>query len=197
MVRVKFNPLERVRNILLTPRTEWPVIEREFTEPAFLFVRYVAILALVPALAGFIGQSVVGVQVSAGTFREPIVSGVVDAAISYLLSFVIVYVVAMAVDLLARSFGGERNFMQALKLSVYAHTPVWLSGIFLIMPGLRFLAILSLYGGYLVWTGLPVLMRAPRQGTPIYAVTITIFAIITTILLAAIKSLAFSASRGL
>lgn len=197
MVRVKFNLLERVKNILLTPRTEWPVIEREFTEPAFLFARYVAVLALIPALAGFVGQSLVGVKVSVGTFREPIASGLADAAITYLLSFVVVYVVAMAIDLLARSFGGERNFMHALKLSVYGHTPVWLSGIFLIMPGLRFLSILSLYAAYLVWTGLPVLMRAPRQGAPLYALTVMIFATAATILLAAIKSFVFAASRNI
>lgn len=197
MVRVKFNLLERVKNILLTPRTEWPVIEREFTEPAFLFARYVAVLALIPALAGFVGQSLVGVKVSVGTFREPIASGLADAAITYLLSFVVVYVVAMAIDLLARSFGGERNFMHALKLSVYGHTPVWLSGIFLIMPGLRFLSILSLYAAYLVWTGLPVLMRAPRQGAPLYAFTVMIFATAATILLAAIKSFVFAASRNI
>jgi hypothetical protein len=130
MVRVKFNLFERIKDILLTPRSEWPVIEREFTEPAFLFVRYVALLALIPALAGFIGQSLVGVEVSVGTFREPLLTGLTNAAISYLLSFLIVYVVAIAIDLLAQSFGGERNFMHALKLSVYAHTPVWLAGIF-------------------------------------------------------------------
>jgi hypothetical protein len=196
MVRVKYNLFERVRNILLTPRTEWQLIEREFTEPAFLFVRYVAVLALIPALAGFIGQSLVGVKVTVGTFREPIASGVADAAISYLLSFVIVYIVAIAIDLLAGSFGGERNFMQALKLSVYAHTPVWLAGVFLVMPGLRFLSIVSLYSAYLVWTGLPVLMRAPRRGAGLYAATVMIFAVTTTILLAATKSFVFSASRG-
>lgn len=197
MVRVKFNLFERVKKILLTPRTEWPVIEREFTEPAFLFVRYVAILALIPALAGFVGQSLVGVKVSVGTFREPIISGLVNAAISYLLSFLVVYIVAIIIDLLARSFGGQRNFMNSLKLSVYAHTPVWLSGIFLVMPGLRFLAILSLYSGYLLWTGLPSLMRAPRQGAPLYALTVMIFAVVATVVLAVIKSFVFSASRNL
>jgi hypothetical protein len=197
MVRVKFNLLQRIKNILLTSRTEWPVIEREFTEPAFLFVRYVAILALIPALAGFIGQSLVGVKVSVGTFREPIASGAANAAISYLLSFLIVYVVAMMIDLLARFFGGQRNFMHAMKLSVYAHTPVWLAGIFLLMPGLRFLTVLGLYSVYLLWTGATPLMDVPRPRAPLYAIAIMVFAVVATILLAMITSFVFSASRGL
>lgn len=197
MVRVKFNLFERVKNILLTPRTEWPVIEREFTEPAFLFVRYVAILALIPALAGFVGQSLVGVKVSVGTFREPVVSGLTNAAISYLLSFLIVYVMAMVIDLLAQSFGGQRNFMHALKLSVYAHTPVWLAGIFLVMPGLRFLTVLGLYSVYLLWTGAPPLMRVPRNGAPLFALAIIVTAFVVIVLLALIKDFIFALPRNL
>lgn len=197
MVRVKFNLLERVKNILLAPRAEWPVIEREFTEPAFLFVRYVAILALIPALAGFVGQSLVGVKVSVGTFREPIAPGLMNAAISYLLSFLIVYIVAMVIDLLARSFGGERNFMHALKLSVYAHTPVWLSGIFLVMPGLRFLTILGLYSAYLLATGAPPLMNIPRKRAPFFALSVVAIAFAVILALALIREFIFTLPRNL
>jgi hypothetical protein len=195
MVRVNFNLLERIKNILLTPRTEWPIIEREFTEPAFLFVRYVAVLALIPALAGFIGQSLVGVTVSVGTFREPIASGLTNAAISYLLSFVVVYVVAMIIDMLAQSFGGRRNFMHALKLSVYAHTPVWLAGIFLVMPGLRFLTVLGLYSAYLVSTGAQPLMDVPRRAAPFFALAIVAVAFLAIIVLALVKEFVFTLPR--
>ena len=37
--------IERVKAILLTPQTEWPVIAREPGEVSVLFTRYVAILA--------------------------------------------------------------------------------------------------------------------------------------------------------
>lgn len=197
MVRVKFNLFERVKNILLAPRKEWPVIEREFTEPAFLFVRYVAILALIPALAGFIGQSLVGVKVSVGTFREPVVSGLANAAISYLLSFVIVYLVAMAIDLVAQSFSGRRNFMHALKLSVYAHTPVWLAGIFLLMPGLRFLTVLGLYSFYLLGTGATPLLDVPRNRAPFFALAIIVLAFVLVVVLALIKDFVFALPRNL
>jgi hypothetical protein len=197
MVRVKFNLFERIKRIILTPRTEWPVIEREFTEPAFLFVRYVAILALIPALAGFVGQSLVGVTVSVGTFREPLLSGLVNAAISYLLSFVVVYVVAMIINLLVRSFGGQRNFMHALKLSVYGHTPVWLAGIFLIMPGLRFLTALGFYSVYLLATGAPALMDVPRRAAPYFALAVVAIAFVAIIALALTKDFIFALPRKL
>ena len=65
------------------------------------------------------------------------------------------------IEVLAPKFGGEKSFANALKLSVYAHTPVWLAGFFLLIPGLHFLTLLGLYGVYLLWTGLMLLMRVP------------------------------------
>ncbi len=56
------------------------------------------------------------------------------------------------------------GYSRALRLTAYSFTPVWLAGIFLVVPGASFLAILlGLYGFYLMWTGLPVLMQSPRD----------------------------------
>ncbi len=181
------NFVARIKGILFNCKAEWATIDRESGEPASLFLGYVAELALIPALAGFIGASVVGVSVSVGSFRVPLVPGLVNAFIGYLFSFVIVYVVALIVDALAPSFRTERHFPSALKLAVYSFTPVWLAGIFLVVPGLRFLTILALYGCYLVWTGLPILMRTPRDRAPLYAVAIVVCALIVTLLLALLQ----------
>ncbi len=183
------NVITRVRGILLSPRREWRNIERESGEPGHLFLRYVAILALVPALFGFIGKSVIGVEVSAGTFRVPLAAGLIDAVLTYFFTFVIVYVTALVIELLAPVFQADRYFPNALKLAVYSFTPIWLSGVFLVLPGLRVLAMLGLYGIYLLWTGLPILLRAPRQTTSIYTALIAAGALMITILLAAIQGM--------
>ena len=76
---------------------------------------------------------------------------------------------ALIIDALAPSFRSQRNFPNALKLSVYSFTPVWLAGIFILIPGLRFLTILGLYGLYLMWTGMTPLMGSPRDKSLLYA----------------------------
>src|SRR5215471_14520957 len=94
--------LGRVKAILLTPETEWPVIEQEPGTPAYLFSNYMAYVAAIPPIAGFIGMSIIGVSIpSVGTFRVPLVAGLLAAVISYLLSFAIVYAIAIIVDQLA------------------------------------------------------------------------------------------------
>ena len=137
---------ERVKAILLTPQTEWQVIAREPGDTAALFTRYVALLALIPALAGFIGSSLIGRY-------TPILAALIGAIFHYVLTFVVVYVVALVVDALAPTFGAKKNFPNALKLTVYSYTPAWLAGVFLLIPGLSFLTLLGLYGLYLMWLG--------------------------------------------
>jgi hypothetical protein len=172
--------VERVKGILLTPQNEWRVIAREPGDIATLFVNYVAILAAIPAICGFIGYAIVGLTTGVGTLRIGYGSALASALIGYVMAFVSVYVVALVADVLAPTFNAERNFNSALKLAVYSYTPVWLVGIFLLMPALSFLRILGLYGAYLLWLGLPVLMRAPeRQNTTIgYGAAIALSAVI-------------------
>jgi len=169
--------IERVKAIILTPRAEWPVIEREPSTFGGLLIHYVAILAAIPEVAHFIGQSLVGGY-------APIVPNLVRALIVYLVTFAMVYVIAGVIDLLAPRYGAKKNFPNAVKLSVYSHTPLWLAGIFLLVPGLSFLLILGLYGFYLLRVGLPLLMGVPEDRALRYATTVTACALIPAVVLA-------------
>lgn len=168
--------LARVKAILLTPRTEWEAIAAEPGDTAALFARYVAILALIPAVAGFIGSTLIGGYTS-------IPSGLLGALVGYVLTFAVVYGVALIVDALAPTFGSQKNFPNALKLTVYSYTPVWLAGIFMLIPGLSFLTILGLYGLYLIWLGLPPLMGAPFDKSVPYAVAVVACALVLAVAL--------------
>jgi hypothetical protein len=170
--------IERVKAILLAPRKEWPVIEQERATLSDLFLKYVAILAAIPEVAHLIGQSLIGAD------RVPIVSLLLRAVVAYLVTWAMVYVIAIVINLLAPRFGGTRNFSNALKLSVYSHTPLWLAGIFLLIPGLNFLLILGVYGLYLLWVGLPVLMQVRNERAFPYAAVVTACALVPAVVLA-------------
>jgi len=176
------NLVERVKGILLNPNAEWRVIEREPGDVQYLFKNYVAILALIPAVAGFIGSMSLGLSIPTALF---------SAILSYVLAFVIAYVVALIIDALAPSFGGQKNFESALKVSVYSYTASWLASVFLIIPALAFLAILGLYGLYLLYLGLPVLMKSPKERSVLYAVSVIVCAIIISIVIGLIQAALF------
>lgn len=181
------NLIARIKNIMISPDAEWRLIAHESGDVTYLFTRYVAILALIPAVCGFIGASIIGVSVSVGTFRVPLLPGLINLVLGYVFAFVIVYATALIIDALAPSFRAQRNFPNALKLSVYSFTPVWLAGIFILIPGLRFLSILGLYGLYVMWTGMTPMMGTPRDKSLFYAFCVVIAAIVVTIALAIVQ----------
>jgi len=166
----------RIKALLLTPQTEWKVIEQEHDTLFDLLISYVAILAAVPEVAHFIGQSFIGGYI-------PVVPNFLRAVVVYLITFTMVYIIAGVIDLLAPRFGGEKNFANAVKLSAYSHTPLWLAGIFLLVPGLNFLLILGLYGFYLLWIGLPMLMKVPHERALPYTAAVTACALIPAVIL--------------
>ena len=172
---------KRLWAILTTPETEWVVIAGEAGASPVPLLRYVAILALIPALSRFAGASLVG-------WYAPMLPSLGGALVIYLSSFAIVYAVAFAIDVLAPRFAAQKNFAGALKLTVFAATPVWLAGIFLIVPGLSFLMIFGLYAVYLVWCGLPIQMRAPPERSLAYTAAIAIGALVAFAIAAAIAT---------
>jgi len=180
------NLVERVKAILLTPKTEWPVIEREPGDAAYLFANYVAILAAIPAVCGFIGTVIAG---------GPLFAALIAAVVKYILTFVAIYIVALIVDALAPTFAGQKNFSNALKVTVYSYTPSWLAGVFLLIPGLRLLTILGLYGLYLLWLGLPSLMKSPEDKAIGYTAAVVICAIILALVIGAVLGV-FIGVRG-
>jgi hypothetical protein len=172
------NLVDRAKNIILKPKEEWAVISAEPHTVQDLYTGYVMILAAIPAVAAFIGYSLIGMSSFVGTYRWPVTSGIVHMVVSYVLSLAMVYVLALIIDALAPNFGGEKNFMQALKASAFAPTASWLAGIFSIIPVLSILGIVGLYSLYLLYTGLPVLMRTPADKAMPYTVVVIIVAIV-------------------
>lgn len=177
----------RVRNLIVEPRSEWALIVSDSAD-RLPMLRYVAILSLIPAVAGYIGSTYIGSEVSAGRFHDTLPTGLIKALISYLLSFAIVYLTALTIDAIAPLFGAQRNFTNALKLSVYSYTPVWLVGVVLLVPGLRFVTLLGLYALRLLWTGLPPLMGPPRNKVLRYAIAIAVAAFVIVFALAIIQA---------
>jgi hypothetical protein len=154
----------RAKAILLSPRTEWPVIAAEPDTIAGLYTGYIAVLAAIPPIVGFLSTSLIGVSVPfLGSYRVGVGAGLSAAVLTYVMALVGVFVVTLIVDALAPTFGGERNRVQALKVVAYAYTASWVAAIIGIIPGLGLLAALAglVFGLYLLNLGLPVLMKSP------------------------------------
>jgi hypothetical protein len=173
------NLVDRVKQILLSPRTEWEVIDAEQTTPAALYTGYIAPLAAIGPLARLIGYTVFGISLPLmGTYRVPFGSALSGAVIGYVLTLAGTYILALIIDALAPTFNGQRNQIQALKAAAYSSTAAWVAGIFALIPWLGFLGVVGLYSLYLLYLGLPVLMKAPREKALPYTAVVILAAIV-------------------
>ena len=172
--------VDRVKNILLAPKTEWPVIAAESSSTGDLMGAYVAPLAGISALCGFVGSSIVGASLPfVGTYRTPILAGIGMAVFSFVMAFVGIFILSFIINALAPTFGAEKNPAQAMKVAVYSYTPAWIAGILGIIPALGLVGILvSLYGLYLLYLGLPRLMKNPEEKSIGYTAVVVVCAIL-------------------
>jgi hypothetical protein len=156
--------VQRAQAVLLKPKEEWLKIKGESTAIPQLFTSYAMILAAIPPAAQFIGRLLFRSEIP---FRHVVVwsfgRAFSNAVLSYVFSLAIVYLFALIIDALAPNFSSVRNLTNAMKLAVYSMTPVWLAGIFYIIPGLGILVLLAgLYGLFLLYEG----FETPLMDTP-------------------------------
>jgi hypothetical protein len=181
--------VDRVKNIIMHPKLEWPVIDAEPSTIGGIYASYVAILAAIPPIASAVGQLVFGYHFFGIVYRPSPVHVITQAVIQYALSLAMVYVMALIIEALAPSFGGTKDRLAAFKVAAYSGTAAWLAGIFGIIPNLSFLGgLLALYSLYLYYTGLPVLMKVPADKAIGYILAIIVAAIVLFFIVAAITA---------
>ena len=172
--------VDRAKNIIVNPKAEWEAIAADPTPTAQIVTGYVLPLAGLAALASLIGLSLIGQSVPfIGTYRMGIGWGLALAIYNVVMAVVFVYVVGFIIDALGPTFNAQKNMAQAIKVAAYSYTPVWVLGILTVIPALGILVIFgALYGLYLLYLGLPRLMKNPPDKSMGYTALTVVVAIV-------------------
>ncbi|WPB57530.1 Yip1 family protein [Xylophilus sp. GOD-11R] len=170
----------RVKNLLLQPRAEWRRIDEEPAGIGRTMVRALLPLAAVPAVCSALGLCLVGIRGGGITVRLPWTVGALQALSLYLLAVIGLSVVAIVTAMVAPTFGGRAEATRSFKLVVHGAAAALAGGFFLLVPPLAPLALLAaLYSAYLVFTGIPIVMRcAPKRSVPYTAVVVLAGAVV-------------------
>ena len=165
--------VDRAKNLIVSPKTEWPRIDAEPATVSGIYTSYVMILAAIPAVALALGLFLFvprGVSAYGIVFGITTTSIIVGALLNYGMTLVSVYVIGLIIDFLAPHFGSTKDPLKAFKVAAYYPTALWIASILLIIPGIGFLAMIvgGIYSLYLLYLGLPILMKTPADKTPAY-----------------------------
>ena len=179
----------RVKGILLNPKAEWDVIEREFATVPTLFSRYAFILAAIGPVCGMIGSVVFS--------HGSVIGSLVAAVVAYALSLAGVFLLGLVVEALAPTFDGTKDRLSAMKVSVYAATASWIGGVFSLIPPLGFIGVIfSLYSLYLLYLGLTPVMKTPQDKALGYTAVVVIAAIVIWMIISVIVGAVFASFIG-
>lgn len=171
--------VDRAKNIITRPKAEWAAIDAEPSTIGDIYRRYVVILAAIPAVALAIGLLLFGINLIIVTVRPPAAYVLSNAIVSYVMALVGCYVLALIIEALAPTFGGVKNRTQAFKLAAYSYTPTWVAGIVMLMPTLGILLFIAfIYSLYLLYLGLPVLMKSAADKTAVYFAAVCVAALV-------------------
>jgi hypothetical protein len=172
--------VSRVKGIIVSPAAEWDQIDGEAATVKGLYTGYICIVAAIPAICGIIGGLLFGMAMFGVAGPMFIVPGIIGGIIGYLGTLIGVWIFALIVDALAPSFDGTKNQIQAFKVAAYAFTPLWVAGVLAIIPFLGWLAMVvgGLYALYVLYLGLPKLMRVPQDKAVGYTLVVVVVGVI-------------------
>lgn len=173
------NLVARVKNILMTPKTEWPVIAAEPATVGGLYTGYAAILALLP-LAGGILAALLFLPAASALLGLGASYFITMAIVQYVVSLAVLYLVALAIEALAPSFEGKRSRVDALKWLMYAATSAWVASFFIFIPVLGALLALAgaAYAIYLLYLGAAPVMGVPQEKAMIFTLVAVVILIV-------------------
>ena len=186
------NLVERVKNILITPKTEWDVINGETATPQSLLMSYVLPLAIVAA-AGSLLKGLL----FAGAFGLKFF--IISAVIAFVASVIAYYVSVIIVDMLAPSFGSEKDMGKSAQLVAYSGTASYIGGLLSFIPVIGMLVSLAAwaYGIYLMYLGIGPLKKTPEDKKVVYMIVAFLIMIVLYFVVAAILGIILFAALGM
>ena len=141
-------------------------------------------LAAIPVVCDLIGSTLFGhmLQFDPG---QALIRGVV----TWIMSVALVFFIGVLINTVADNFEADKNELAAQKIAAYSLTPAFLSGFFSLWPPLWWLSLFALAAMvFLMYRGLPILMKTPPERALGYASTVTVAAAVALIIVFALSS---------
>lgn len=180
--------IKRAKDILVTPKTAWHTIAEENQNQLVILTTYLIPLALIPALASFIGYGLIGHNVM-GIHIGSVGFGLRQAILSFISSLGGVYLSAWVISLLSPKFEQAKDFNRAFQLVSYSYTPIFVAGILLIIPSLSIVATLAgLYGLYLLYQGMTPILQTPDDKRNTFFIVSLLSIIVASVLVTTLLS---------
>ena len=157
----------RVTGLFLRPITTWEEILKDKGNILAAMVPAL-ILALIPAICGYIGTTQTGWTIGAGDpVRITEDSAAIIAIMYYTIIQVAVFSVGWMIHWMAKTYGSNPSLPTCIRLAAYIPTPLFLVGFMQLNPVLWLNLVVGLpataYTVFLLYTGIPTMMGISKD----------------------------------
>ena len=186
--------LQHIIGLFTDPANQWVKIRDQHKMQGKSSVAHIFILALIPAVSGYIGTTQVGWRIGVG---DPIKitgdSGLAIAIIYYLALLVGIFTIGWVIHLLGKAYELEKPLPLCIALAAYTATPLFLIGIMQVYPVLWLNMLIGLpalaYTVFLLYSGLPIVMEIPPEKGFLYSSAVLAVGLIALVSLLAMTAL--------
>lgn len=181
--------LSRAYGLFKDPKGEWAQIRDEITTIPKILIGYVAPLAAIPPVCSVLGAYVFGMRIGESVVRPPLTDALISGVVTWIVSIALVGLLGLLINAIAPQFDGDKDELAGQKIAAYSLTPAFLSGVFSLWPPLWWLSLIALAAMvFLMYRGLPILMKAPEDRALSYAATVTVAGMVGAIVLFSLAS---------
>ncbi len=185
------NLINRAKKMVFQPKETWEEIKTEETTTSGILTNYVFPLALIPAIASFIGYGFIGFNIGIFGRAASIEWGIGQAVTTFVSTFIGVIISAWVISRLGKNFGTSTTMNDAAKLVAYSYTPALIAGVFYMIPALTIIIALGgLYSLYLLYIGFqPITNVSEQQKTSYFLVSLIVIIVVSVVLFLVLGSI--------
>lgn len=178
--------LRHLPGLTLDPAREWEKIRERHYSVVQCYLGHTMILALVPALSGFVGTTQIGWQIGAGDVVKITTASALPLAVLYYLTMLAaVYTVGWMIRWMGKTYGADQPLSQCVVLASYTATPLFLIGLMQLYPILWLNLVLGLpalgYTVYIFYAGVPAMMRIPEERGFLFSSAVLAFGLVALV----------------
>ncbi|PCM43694.1 Yip1 family protein [Marinobacter sp. ANT_B65] len=187
--------------LLTHPDQQWEAIRKESESVTRLYTGHVLLLALIPALAGFIGTSQVGWQIGDGQVTRLSVSSALSLSVLFYGAMLAgIFILGKFIDFFAATYDAVERTPRGVTMAAYTATPIFLIGVIAVYPNIWVNMLAGLvaiaYAVYLLYEGLPILMKIPEERGFMFATAVLTVGLVMFVALLAMSVVIWSMGVG-
>lgn len=187
--------------LLTHPDREWEAIRKDSESTTRLYLSHVLLLALIPALAGFFGTTQIGWQIGDGQVTRLSINSALNLSVLFYAAMLAgIFILGKFIDFFAATYDAVERVPQGVTLAAYTATPIFLIGVIAVYPNIWVNMLAGLcaiaYAVYLLYEGLPILMRIPKERGFMFATAVLTVGMVMFVSLLVISVVIWSMGIG-